>query len=132
MLGRVWIGPAGKLARKTVALVQIELGVFTTYWMNLVCCYPADKISADYRDPTDEEIGACFPRLVEQLEIVNPKVIVCLGKLAYSKLKGKYPGAKHVAHPSYLLRKGGASMKGSFFVQWLRSLEEALKEVGSL
>jgi len=129
MLGRVWVGPAGKLLRKTVALLQIELGMFTWYGLNLVCCYPADEMSADFRDPTDEEIGACFPRLVEQLEIVNPDIIICLGKVAYSKLKDKYPGAKHINHPSYLLRKGGAAMKGSFFVQWYRAFEEALREV---
>ena len=130
MMGRVWIGRAGKLLRKTIALLQTEVGMFTWYGMNLVCCYPADEISAAFRDPTEEEIGTCFPRLVEQLEIVNPNVIICLGKLPYRILKRKYPGAKPCAHPSYLLRKGGEAMKGSFYLQWYRQLEESLKEVG--
>ncbi len=128
MIGRVFIGRAGKLLRKTIALLQIETRPFSYYLTNLVCCHPTDEVSGDNRNPEPEEIGACFPRLVDQLEIVNPDIIVCLGDLTYKTLKKKFPGVRHVAHPAYLLRKGAENMKGSFFVQWLRTLEEAVKE----
>ena len=85
-----------------------------TYICNIVKCRPPGN-----RDPEADEISACKPFLLKQLEAIKPKVIVALGKPASSTLLGRtvpiikergtwheFEGIKLMLtfHPSYLLR----------------------------
>lgn len=54
------------------------------YWMNLTACYAPEG-----RAPTAKEVTACRPLVRESLYIVDPKIIIALGKEAASALVGK-------------------------------------------
>ncbi len=71
--GRPFVGQAGQLLNKIMSEVGIERS--ETYITNVVKCRPPNN-----RDPLDDEIENCMPYLVRQIEIVRPKVIVCLGR----------------------------------------------------
>ena len=90
------------------------------YIANIVKCRPPEN-----RDPTPEEITACLGFLKQQIKIIQPKVIVTLGRVAtqslletkerIGKLRGKqftYEGIPLVPswHPSYLLRRQTAKL----------------------
>jgi DNA polymerase len=117
--GLPFVGRSGKLLDQ---LMFEELGVTRdrVYITNVVKCRPPDN-----RDPEADEITACNPWLEQQLELIDPKVIVTLGKFAsqllldtkqgITKLRGSsYPFGDRVlvptVHPAYVLRGGGEPM----------------------
>ncbi len=73
--GRPFVGAAGSLLNKL--LEEAGLRRSEVYITNVVKCRPPGN-----RDPTDEEIEACLPYLVEQVKIIRPAVIVALGRHA--------------------------------------------------
>ena len=92
-----------------------------SYIANVVKCRAADEAGKD-RPPSADEIAACLPYLQRQIALIQPKVIVALGKTAaialsgldldtpVAQLRGKVHqvgGIPMVAtyHPAYLLRK---------------------------
>lgn len=100
------------------------------YFTNVVMCRPPDN-----RDPLPKELEACRPRLLEQIYLVDPIVIVAAGKIAATAVIGKkititqdrgemfdveIPGRIQnikypviaILHPSYLLRKNDFKQKG--------------------
>ena len=73
--GRPFVGAAGQLLDEMIALIGLKRQqVFIT---NAVKCRPPGN-----RDPLPEEIAACRPWLDQQLEMLNPKLIVTLGRHA--------------------------------------------------
>jgi DNA polymerase len=71
--GRPFVGRAGDLLTKFLATLRWKRGeVFIT---NIVKCRPPDN-----RDPEPDEIAACAPYLKRQLEILDPALIVTLGR----------------------------------------------------
>ena len=94
----------------------MKLSRSQVYIANIVKCRPPEN-----RDPKPEEAAACLPYLEEQIELINPDVIVALGKVAAVRLLNldpmisvkairekihNYRGRPFVVtyHPSYLLR----------------------------
>lgn len=73
--GRPFVGPAGKLL--TQLLESIGLKREEVYITNIVKCRPPNN-----RDPEDDEIKACTPYLIKQIQLVKPKIIVALGRYA--------------------------------------------------
>ena len=51
------------------------------YICNVVKCRPPEN-----RTPEEDEVATCSPFLVRQLEVISPKVIVCLGAVAFKTL----------------------------------------------
>jgi len=115
--GRPFVGRAGQLLTKIIENV-LNLKRDDVYIANIVKCRPPNN-----RVPTIEEAETCKPYLLKQIEIVNPNIIVCLGKTAFmyllnndtpiSKVRGQifeYKGKKVIPtfHPSYLLRNPSA------------------------
>ena len=76
--GRPFVGPAGQLLDQLLA--SIGLRREDVYITNMVKCRPPDN-----RDPLPGEMQACQPYLDSQLEMISPKVVVTLGKYAFSK-----------------------------------------------
>ncbi len=72
--GRPFVGNAGKLLTN---LIERELGLSRrdVYITNVLKCRPPNN-----RDPLEEEIDACFPFLMRQIEVIEPDVVVCLGR----------------------------------------------------
>jgi len=76
--GRPFVGPAGKFLEQL--LTSINMKRTDVYLANMVKCRPINN-----RDPLPTEIQECAPYLDRQIEIVNPKIIVTLGRHALSK-----------------------------------------------
>lgn len=115
--GRPFVGPSGKLLDKIIekAMGMRREDVFIA---NVNKCRPPGN-----RDPEPLEIASCLPWLRDQIKIINPEVIVTLGRVAMwnllgitdsmGRMRGKeldYEGIPVVAtwHPAYLLRKPAA------------------------
>lgn len=114
--GLAFVGKAGKLL--TQMIHSIGLNRESVYICNIVKCRPPGN-----RNPSVEEITACMPFLLKQIEFIKPKVIVSLGNVATKSL---IPDAKGIMkmrgnlvefngipllptfHPSYLLRNTNA------------------------
>jgi len=71
--GRPFVGAAGKLLTKLLEEAGIRRE--NVYIANILKCRPPAN-----RDPKPEEIEACSPYLRQQIRLVKPKVIVCLGR----------------------------------------------------
>ncbi len=73
--GRPFVGAAGKLL--TELIESIGLKREEVYITNVVKCRPPNN-----RDPTEEEIEACSPYLIRQIQLIKPKIIIALGRHA--------------------------------------------------
>lgn len=78
--GRPFVGQAGKFLNETLLKVA-GLERREVYITNVVKCRPPEN-----REPTDDEVEACFPYLNVQIQSIKPKVIVTLGNVATSTL----------------------------------------------
>ena len=77
--GVPFVGPAGKLLDDMLSI--IDLTREDCYIANIVKCRPPRN-----RDPQQEEQAMCFPYLDNQIDLLDPKIIVCLGRIAAQKL----------------------------------------------
>ena len=111
--GIPFVGRAGQMLTRMIENV-IEIPRSEVYICNVLKCRPPKN-----RNPEPSEIDCCEPYLHKQIEIINPRIIVALGKFAaqflfatdtpIGKLRGKfgrYRGITTLAtyHPAYLLR----------------------------
>ncbi len=111
--GRPFVGAAGKLLTDII-VKGMKFKREDVYICNIVKCRPPGN-----RNPEPDEIGACEPFLMKQLEAIKPNVIVGLGNVAVktllktkegiTTLRGKwrlYQGIPLMPtfHPAYLLR----------------------------
>lgn len=80
--GRPFVGPSGQLLDKILAACGFtrEKHVFIS---NIVKCRPPNN-----RTPAIEETQACLPWLHEQIELINPKIIILLGATALKNMAG--------------------------------------------
>ena len=91
-IGAPFIGPAGQLLDRIIERAGFNsqhIDLPNNHWRplrwaftNLVCCIPRAEDGGKATEPNDESIRACSVRLVEFVEIADPKLIVCVGKLA--------------------------------------------------
>ncbi len=113
VMGEPFVGQAGKLLDNMLLAIKLKRGN-NVYIANIVKCRPPGN-----RTPTAEEIAACLPYLRRQIELIRPKLIVALGKIASNALLGRetslaslrgklhdYHGIPMMVtyHPAYLLR----------------------------
>ena len=73
--GVPFVGPAGKLLDSMLEMIDLDRS--KVYIANIVKCRPPHN-----RDPKPDEQAACRQWLDEQIELVRPKLIVCLGRIA--------------------------------------------------
>jgi DNA polymerase len=76
--GRPFVGAAGKFLEELLAKVGMQRG--QVYITNVVKCRPPGN-----RDPLPEELGACSDYLERQIQAINPKVIVTLGRFSMAR-----------------------------------------------
>ncbi|MCD6121349.1 MAG: uracil-DNA glycosylase [Spirochaetales bacterium] len=81
--GKMFTGPSGKVLDELLKINRIKRD--SLYMTNLVKCF-----LPKYRKPKQDEINACSPYLDEEIEIVNPEVLVTLGYYSYSYLMDKF------------------------------------------
>lgn len=82
-MGLPFVGKAGQFLDKWLAAISLsrETNVYIT---NTVKCRPPQN-----RDPLPEEKSACFAFLKQQIELIQPQAILCLGKPASTLMTGK-------------------------------------------
>jgi DNA polymerase len=110
--GEPFVGRAGQLLDKILAAIKFDRKI--VYICNVVKCRPPNN-----RDPQPDEMDTCMPYLLRQIEIIQPKLICCLGRISaqallktsapLGKLRGRFhdfQGAKLLVtyHPAALLR----------------------------
>lgn len=112
--GRPFVGPAGKFLDELLDL--IDLNRKQVYIANVIKCRPQGN-----RDPLPQEIITCRPWLERQIKLINPQIIVTLGRYSMAlffpqKSIGKIHGTaeKHddiiyfaMYHPAAALHRGG-------------------------
>jgi DNA polymerase len=114
--GEPFVGRAGKLLTEMIKAMGLQRS--DVYIANVVKCRPPEN-----RMPEKDEVATCSPFLLRQLEVIKPKVIVCLGNVAAQNLLGTnksishfrgqwfdFRGSQLIAtyHPAYLLRNPAA------------------------
>lgn len=126
LTGEPFVGPAGKLLDNMLRAIGVKRGE-NAYIANIVKCRPTDGNGRD-RPPTQAEATACLPYLARQIALIQPTILVALGKTAaisllgldpetpVSKLRGtvhSYGGLPLIVtyHPAYLLRTLGDKRK---------------------
>jgi len=77
--GEPFVGPAGKLLDDMLSILDLDRT--SCYIANIVKCRPPRN-----RDPLETEQEACIGYLRNQVALVKPKVIVCLGRIAAKRL----------------------------------------------
>ncbi|MDZ7372547.1 MAG: uracil-DNA glycosylase [candidate division KSB1 bacterium] len=77
--GEPFVGRAGQLLNKMLA--EVGLRRQEVYIANVLKCRPPGN-----RDPLAEEVAQCLPYLRRQIEIIRPKLLVCLGRIAAQAL----------------------------------------------
>ena len=132
--GLPFVGVAGKLLDDMLAMIGLKRE--SVYITNIVKCRPPQN-----RDPLDGEKVACLGYLRRQTELMQPKIIVCLGRVAAMELirpdfkitqehglffdkNGTWMTALY--HPAALLRDG--TKKPETFVD-LKALQQKIREV---
>ena len=111
--GEPFVGQAGKLLDNMLKSIGLKRGD-NVYIANVVKSRPPNN-----RNPLPDEIAACMPYLRRQIELIQPKLIITLGKIASETLLGReatiaslrgkvhaYQGISLIVtyHPAYLLR----------------------------
>ncbi len=114
--GLPFVGRAGKLLTQMIEAMGLTRD--KVYIANVVKCRPPQN-----RPPEKDEVATCIPFLLRQLEVIHPKVIVCLGNIAAQNLLGTMKSISHFRgqwfdfrgmqllatyHPAYLLRNPSA------------------------
>lgn len=112
-LGEPFVGQAGKLLDNMLAAISLARGK-NVYIANVLKCRPPGN-----RNPEPDEVAKCSPYLLRQIELIQPKLILAMGRFAaqtllgtdatIASLRGKvhqYAGVPLVVtyHPAYLLR----------------------------
>ncbi len=133
--GEPFVGQAGKLLDAMLAAAGLQRGR-EVYIANVVKCRPPGN-----RTPTLDEAAACAPFLDRQIDLIQPKLIVALGKTAAIRLTGseasmaslrgkrhEYRGTPVVAtyHPAYLLRNLPDKLKAWEDILYARRLLSGL------
>jgi len=119
-LGEPFVGQAGRLLDNMLLAIKLKRGN-NVYIANIVKCRPPGN-----RNPEADEIASCLPYLQRQIELIKPKLIVALGKVASNALLGRdatlaslrgklhdYRGTPVIVtyHPAYLLRSPSEKAK---------------------
>jgi len=112
-LGEPFVGQAGKLLDSMLAAIGLERGR-NVYIANVLKCRPPGN-----RNPAPDEVEKCTPYLLRQIELIQPKLILAMGRFAAQTLLGtdasiaslrgrvhRYAGVPLIVtyHPAYLLR----------------------------
>jgi DNA polymerase len=135
--GEPFVGPAGKLLDDMLSIIDLDRHK-NCYIANIVKCRPPHN-----RDPHETEQEACIDYLRNQVALIKPKIIVCLGRIAACKIiredfritreHGQWVESNGVHmtaiyHPSALLRD--LSKRPETFHDLL-SIREKIRQVGA-
>jgi len=134
--GEPFVGAAGQLLTRIIQTMGLSRE--TVYIGNILKCRPdTPGQSSGNRKPTPEEMKTCIPYLQEQIDLIQPKVLVGLGataieglidKTGITRLRGQWHTYRGIPlmptfHPSYLLRNQALSEKRKVWEDMLQVME---------
>jgi uracil-DNA glycosylase family 4 len=136
--GEPFVGKAGQLLTRIIQAMGFTRQ--TVFIANILKCRPdTPGQSAGNRKPTPAEMQTCLPYLLEQIHLIQPKVIVALGATAVDGLLGKTVGITRLRghfqdfrgvpvmptyHPAYLLRNQSLGVKREVWEDMLQVLDK--------
>lgn len=138
--GLPFVGKAGQLLEKILASVKLD-SERDVYICNIVKHRPPAN-----RVPTAEEMAACIPYLLEQIRLVDPKIILLTGATAVKGLTGDKRGITKIRgtwiewegrlcmpilHPAYLLRNPSREQGSPKWLMWqdIQAVRAKLDEI---
>ena len=136
--GEPFVGAAGQLLTKIIQTMGLSRQ--TVYIANILKCRPnTPGQTSGNRQPTEEEMETCIPHLFEQIELIQPKVLVALGGVAVkgllhnstgiTRLRGQWQIFRGLPvmptyHPAYLLRNQALAEKRKVWEDMLAVMEK--------
>lgn len=138
--GEPFVGQAGRLLDNMLAALHMERGK-NVYIANVLKCRPPGN-----RNPAPDEVAQCTPHLVRQVALIQPKLILALGRFAAQTLLGteasiaslrgrlhRYQGVPVVVtyHPAYLLRNLPDKAKAWEDLLFANETMQGLKSAGA-
>ncbi len=138
--GLPFVGKSGQLLEKILAAVQLDSE--TDIFIGNICkCRPPSN-----RKPTAQEMAACKPYLLEQIRMVNPKILLLAGATAVEGLLGIKQGITKIRgqwyqwencwcmpvfHPAYLLRNPSREQGSPKWLMW-QDVQEVRRKIEEL
>jgi uracil-DNA glycosylase len=136
--GEPFVGVAGQLLTKIIQAMGLSRQ--SVYIANILKCRPdTPGQSSGNRAPTEEEMETCIPYLLEQIDLIQPRVIVALGgtavkgllhsKTGIMRLRGQWQTFRGIPtmptyHPAFLLRNQAMSEKRKVWEDMLQVMEK--------
>jgi len=136
--GEPFVGKAGELLTRIIQTMGLSRQ--SVYIANILKCRPdTPGETAGNRKPTAKEMATCIPYLHEQIDLIQPRVIVALGGTAVEGLLGKTVGITRLRgqwqtyrgiqllptfHPAYLLRNQALSERRKVWEDMLKVMEK--------
>lgn len=119
--GRPFVGRSGKLLRRALEGVQGDKVWAIT---NTISCRPVDDTRKN-RMPSELEIKRCSNRLLDFIQLVEPRVIITLGRVSQLNLPFEPTTVPlfNTAHPSHICRTGGD--RSPYYRSFIQTLQEA-------
>ena len=135
--GEPFVGAAGQLLDAMLRAIGLDRAT-NVYIANVLKSRPPGN-----RDPKPEEVAACLPYLVRQIELLKPKIMLAVGRIAAQNLLatdeplGRLRGRVHhfgelntplvvTYHPAYLLRTPGDKRKAWEDLKFARNVYQQL------
>ena len=104
--GLPFVGKSGQLLDKYLSLIDLDRNS-NVYIANIVKCRPPMN-----RDPKPEEQDICIDYLRQQVKLIKPRIIVCLGRIAAQRLIS--PDFRVTTQHGEFIEKGGILFMGTF------------------
>jgi DNA polymerase len=136
--GEPFVGAAGQLLTKIIQATGLTRE--SVYIANILKCRPdTPGQTTGNRKPTPEEMATCIPYLQEQIDLIQPELLVALGATAVEGLLGKTVGITRLRghwqtwrgipvmptyHPSYLLHRQDVGEKRKVWEDMLQVMEK--------
>jgi DNA polymerase len=141
--GEPFVGAAGQLLTRIINTMGLSRE--TVYIANILKCRPdTPGQSSVNRKPTGDEMKTCLPYLLEQIDLIRPKVLVALGATAIEgllgagggigKVRGKFQTFRDIPlmptfHPAYLLRNQALTEKRKVWEDMLQVMEKLQMQI---
>jgi len=138
--GEPFVGAAGKLLTELLQSIGLERS--DIYIANVIKCRPPNN-----RDPLPDEIDTCKPFLLQQIQLIQPKLVCTLGnfatqtllerKVGITKVRGQVIQLKHfvvfpLLHPAAALHQGNLRVPLKEDFQKLKSVLEQMSKTTTL
>lgn len=133
ILGEPFVGPSGNLLEAMISdavkmsCISQRLKYYVT---NTVLCRPwiwdeDDEMYGNNRKPREEEVLSCMPNILEIARLIQPSLVVFVGKVSAQYYHKEFPHFISMYHPAFHLRYGGKA--SPYYRSDIRTLSDAFK-----